>query len=196
MTGRTVEEAIEAALEQLGVAETDAEIVIVEEPKSGMFGLRRSGARIRARVRPVQPRAKRPSRRPRAAPVGGERGRRRQAAHPEEPGPQVEREDRERGSSRQSCHELCSRNNPSSIPPRSRARSERFAKPRARAAHKPRKRRMRVLTSVALRQQVVGNVRVRGARRSWTSGERLGWNRRWNLRVKPVVALDRLRRRR
>ena len=29
-----------------------------------MFGLRRSGARIRARVRPVQPRAKRPSRRP------------------------------------------------------------------------------------------------------------------------------------
>ena len=39
MTGRTVEEAVEAALDQLGVAETDAEIVIVEEPKSGMFGL-------------------------------------------------------------------------------------------------------------------------------------------------------------
>ena len=35
MTGRTVEEAVEAALEQLGVAETDAEIVIVEEPKIG-----------------------------------------------------------------------------------------------------------------------------------------------------------------
>ena len=63
MTGRTVEEAVEAALDQLGVAETDAEIVVVEEPKSGMFGLRRSGARIRARVRPIQPRAKRPSRR-------------------------------------------------------------------------------------------------------------------------------------
>ncbi|MGD0287180.1 MAG: RNA-binding cell elongation regulator Jag/EloR [Acidimicrobiales bacterium] len=85
MTGRTVEEAIEAALEQLGVAETDAEIVIVEEPRSGMFGLRRSGARIRARVRPIQPRAKRPSRRPRAAPAGAERGHRRQAAHPEGP---------------------------------------------------------------------------------------------------------------
>ena len=85
MTGRTVEEAVEAALEQLGVAETDAEIVIVEEPKSGMFGLRRSGARIRARVRPVQPRAKRPSRRPRAASGGGERGHRRQAARSESP---------------------------------------------------------------------------------------------------------------
>src|SRR5208283_4402074 len=85
MTGRTVEEAVEAALEQLGVAETDAEIVIVEEPKSGMFGLRRSGARIRARVRPIQPRAKRPSRRPRAPSGVNERGHRRQAAHPESP---------------------------------------------------------------------------------------------------------------
>ena len=63
MTGKTVEEAVEAALDRLGVAETDAEVVVVEEPKSGMFGLRRSSARIRARVRPVQPRAKRPSRR-------------------------------------------------------------------------------------------------------------------------------------
>ncbi|MGD0983272.1 MAG: RNA-binding cell elongation regulator Jag/EloR [Acidimicrobiales bacterium] len=85
MTGRTVEEAVEAALEQLGVAEADAEIVIVEEPKSGMFGLRRSGARIRARVRPIQPRAKRPSRRPRAPSSVGERGHRRQAAHSESP---------------------------------------------------------------------------------------------------------------
>jgi spoIIIJ-associated protein len=85
MTGRTVEEAVEAALDQLGVAETDAEIVVVEEPKSGMFGLRRSGARIRARVRPIQPRAKRPSRRPRAAPGSGEHGPRRQATRSESP---------------------------------------------------------------------------------------------------------------
>ena len=85
MTGRTVQEAVEAALDQLGVAETDAEIVVVEEPKSGMFGFRRTGARIRARVRPVQPRAKRPSRRPQAATVGGERGRRRQAGRSESP---------------------------------------------------------------------------------------------------------------
>lgn len=77
--GRTVEEAVEAALEQLGVAEKDAEIVVVEEPRSGMFGLRRSSARIRARVRPIQPRAKRPSHRPRTAVGGAERGHRRQA---------------------------------------------------------------------------------------------------------------------
>jgi len=84
MTGRTVEEAIQAALDQLGVAETDTEIVIVEEPKSGMFGLRKSGARIRARVRPVQPRAKRPSRRPKGSP-GGDRGYRRQVGRAEAP---------------------------------------------------------------------------------------------------------------
>ncbi len=62
-TGKTIAEALEAALDRLGVAEADAEVVILEEPRSAMFGLRRSGARIRARVRPVQARAKRPSRR-------------------------------------------------------------------------------------------------------------------------------------
>jgi spoIIIJ-associated protein len=82
--GKTVEEAVESALEQLGVAEKDAEIVVVEEPRSGMFGLRRSSARIRARVRPVQPRAKRPSHRSRAGASGGpERGSRRQTGRPD-----------------------------------------------------------------------------------------------------------------
>jgi spoIIIJ-associated protein len=76
MTGKTVEEAVEAALDQLGVAEADAEVVVVEEPKSAMFGLRRSSARIRARVRPVQPRAKRPSRRSSTGATSGERGKR------------------------------------------------------------------------------------------------------------------------
>ena len=51
-----------------------------------MFGLRRSSARIRARVRPVQPRAKRPSRRPRAPTSTGERGPRRQAGRTETTG--------------------------------------------------------------------------------------------------------------
>jgi spoIIIJ-associated protein len=82
MIGKTVEEAVEAALEQLGVAEKDAEIVVVEEPRSGMFGLRRSSARIRARVRPGQPRAKRPSHRPRTA-TSAERGSRRQSGRSE-----------------------------------------------------------------------------------------------------------------
>jgi len=62
-TGKTVAEALEAALDRLGVAESDVEVVVLEEPKNAMFGLRRSNARIRARVRPVQARAKRPSRR-------------------------------------------------------------------------------------------------------------------------------------
>jgi len=95
--GRTVEEAVQVALDQLGVAEKDAEIVIVEEPRSGMFGLRRSSARIRARVRPVQPRAKRPSHRPRAVVGGPERGHRRQAGRPEARKPDEEAEEEARG---------------------------------------------------------------------------------------------------
>ena len=37
-TGRTVEEAKKAALEQLGVAEADADLQVVSEPKLGLFG--------------------------------------------------------------------------------------------------------------------------------------------------------------
>src|SRR4051794_18227794 len=57
-TGRTVEEAKEAALDQLGVAEDDAEFEIVEEPRVGLFGRLRNEARVRARVRPATPRSK------------------------------------------------------------------------------------------------------------------------------------------
>jgi spoIIIJ-associated protein len=57
-TGRTVEEAKDAALDQLGVDEQDAEFEILEEPKVGLFGRLRSEARVRARVRPTKPRAK------------------------------------------------------------------------------------------------------------------------------------------
>lgn len=57
-TGRTVDEAKSEALDQLGVAEDDAEITILEEPKPGLFGRVRGEARVRARVRPTQPRAK------------------------------------------------------------------------------------------------------------------------------------------
>jgi spoIIIJ-associated protein len=63
-TGRTIEEAKDAALDQLGVDEQDAEFEVVEEPKSGLFGRLRSEARVRARVRPTRPRAKE-ERRPR-----------------------------------------------------------------------------------------------------------------------------------
>lgn len=54
-TGRTVEEAKELALDQLGVDEGDAEFEVLEEPKLGLFGRLRSEARVRARVRPQAP---------------------------------------------------------------------------------------------------------------------------------------------
>ncbi len=60
--GKTVEEATEQALDQLGVAEPDAEIVVLELPKTGLFGRVRGEARVRVRVRPVGPRPRRPSR--------------------------------------------------------------------------------------------------------------------------------------
>jgi spoIIIJ-associated protein len=58
VTGRTVEEAKESALDQLGVDEQDAEFEILEEPKSGLFGRLRAEARVRARVVPTAPRPK------------------------------------------------------------------------------------------------------------------------------------------
>lgn len=57
-TGRSVDEAKELALDQLGVHEEDAEFDVVEEPRPGLFGRMRGEARVRARVRPTQPRPK------------------------------------------------------------------------------------------------------------------------------------------
>jgi spoIIIJ-associated protein len=64
VTGRTLEEAKEAALDQLGVAEADAEVIVLAEPRAGLFGRLRGEARVRARVQPVGARPKR-TRRPR-----------------------------------------------------------------------------------------------------------------------------------
>ncbi|MBL8777732.1 MAG: Jag N-terminal domain-containing protein [Acidimicrobiales bacterium] len=57
-TGRTVEQAKDAALDQLGVDEQEAEFELLEEPRTGLFGRTRGEARVRARVKPRQPRAK------------------------------------------------------------------------------------------------------------------------------------------
>jgi len=57
-TGKTVEEAKEKALDQLGVHEVDAEFEVLDEPKAGLFGRVRGEARVRARVRPTQVRQK------------------------------------------------------------------------------------------------------------------------------------------
>lgn len=78
-TGKTVEEAKDAALDQLGVDEQDAEFEVMEEPRTGLFGRTRGEARVRARVRPTQPRPKveRRDRRGRSGRAGkpAERGR-------------------------------------------------------------------------------------------------------------------------
>lgn len=57
-TGRTVAEAVESALDKLGVDEHDAEIDVVREPQKGLFGRLRVEAQVRARVRPTTPRPK------------------------------------------------------------------------------------------------------------------------------------------
>lgn len=57
-TAKTIDEARERALEVLGVAEDDAEIEVLEEPRAGLFGLVRGEARVRARVRPTEVRPK------------------------------------------------------------------------------------------------------------------------------------------
>lgn len=62
-TGKTVEEAKDLALDQLGVDHQDAEFEVIEEPKSGLFGRLRGEARVRARIAPKAPRPKNDRRR-------------------------------------------------------------------------------------------------------------------------------------
>jgi len=59
VAGKTIAEATELALDQLGVAVGDAEVIVITEPKAGLFGRMRGEARVRARVRPVGARPKR-----------------------------------------------------------------------------------------------------------------------------------------
>lgn len=58
ITGKTVAEARDLALDRLGVAEEEAEIEVLEEPRSGLFGRVRGEARVRARIRPTAARPK------------------------------------------------------------------------------------------------------------------------------------------
>lgn len=62
-TGKTVEEATDLALDQLGIDVDEAEIEVIEEPRSGLFGRTRGEAKVRARVRPTEVRPKRDTRR-------------------------------------------------------------------------------------------------------------------------------------
>lgn len=69
--GETLEAAKEEALDQLGVAHDDAEFEVVQEPESRWMGLKKTEARVRARVRPTQPRPKRDGRNNRRQRRGG-----------------------------------------------------------------------------------------------------------------------------
>jgi spoIIIJ-associated protein len=62
-TARTRQEATELALDQLGVVLEEAEVVVLEEPRPGLFGRMRGEARVRARVRPAPVRPKQERRR-------------------------------------------------------------------------------------------------------------------------------------
>ena len=84
ITGRTVEEAKEAALDQLGVDTVDAEFEVLEEPSRGLFGKMKGQARVRARIAPTQPRPK-VERRDRRKKSSGNGGGRKQSPRPETP---------------------------------------------------------------------------------------------------------------
>ncbi len=57
--GPTLDEAKEEALDQLGVDRDDAEFEVVQEAESRWMGLKKTEARVRARVRPTTPPPKR-----------------------------------------------------------------------------------------------------------------------------------------
>ena len=70
-TGKTIDEAKERALDELGVDDRDAEFEVLEEPRSGLFGFTRAEARVRARVKPTAPRPKQERGRRRSSSGGG-----------------------------------------------------------------------------------------------------------------------------
>ena len=65
ITAKTLDEAREAAADRLGVAEDEMEFEVLEEPRSGLFGLTRGAARVRARIKPADLRPKQERRRSR-----------------------------------------------------------------------------------------------------------------------------------
>ncbi|HEX6237500.1 MAG TPA: RNA-binding cell elongation regulator Jag/EloR [Acidimicrobiales bacterium] len=84
-TARTVEEARESALDELGVDEQEADVEVLEQPQKGLFGRLRVEAKVRARVRPTVPRPKVDKRRRRGR-GGGERAASRGRATPTDGG--------------------------------------------------------------------------------------------------------------
>jgi|TARA_B100000959_G_scaffold226624_1_gene241258 spoIIIJ-associated protein len=96
-TGTTTDEAKERALDRLGVAEDELEYEVLAEATSRMLGLKRTEARMRARVRPVSPRSK-TERRDRKRRGEGSRGR------DNRPGNEKGRSERKKSSRNNSSH--------------------------------------------------------------------------------------------
>ncbi len=76
ITAKTLPEAIDRALDNLGVDEAEADIEVLEEPKQGLFGRLRGNARVRARVKPkaTRPKVERGRGRKRSESRGGRSG--------------------------------------------------------------------------------------------------------------------------
>ena len=73
-TGKTVADALEAALDELGVHKEDVEFEVIDEPKAGLFGrFGGSEARIRVRLKPISREKPQDKRRGRSK-VSGKRG--------------------------------------------------------------------------------------------------------------------------
>lgn len=73
-TGRTVADALDSALDELGVHEDDIEYEVLQEPKTGLFGRVKTDARVRVRLKPIS-REKPGDRRKRRGKGGGGRSR-------------------------------------------------------------------------------------------------------------------------
>jgi len=76
-TAKTVEDAKDRLLDQLGIDGGEAEFEVVEEPRKGLLGRIKGEARVRGRVRPTQPPPK-ADQRPRRSKGGNNRGRQQQ----------------------------------------------------------------------------------------------------------------------
>ena len=64
-TGKTIEEAVKSAAEQLGVTEDACEVEVLRQPKKGLFGLGRTDAEVRVTVKeaaaPAKPAFEKPA---------------------------------------------------------------------------------------------------------------------------------------
>jgi spoIIIJ-associated protein len=76
VSAKTLEDARELALDRLGVVADELEYEVIDQPKGGLFGIGRTEARIRARVRPIsreKPTDRRRRRSSERRPSGGSR---------------------------------------------------------------------------------------------------------------------------